>query len=234
MYQNARKELHEIKYPFPSVQKARTISYGGNQSWTRQKYVQKSGCGLICSVDLLIYLHRYRKGCHTALFSGIGNLPSEVIPLEKYNFCVDFLRRKYFPIIPGHGMNGLMMVLGLNRYFRKYHIRLKASWCVSSKKLWQRMESMLDADLPVIFAVGSDFPFIWRKKKLTFYQKKLHGGYMAACETNAHFITVTGMDPEWVRISSWGKEYYINKKEYEKYVKKYSCSFLNNVVYLRE
>lgn len=242
----SKKNLEELQHPFPAIQKDRTVSYGGNQSWARQKFVQKSGCGVISGTDLLLYLHRYRKGCCTELFdqifsvgSGDGHIRDDfdvsdckVISLEMYNRCVDLLRRKYFPIIPRFGMNGLMLVFGLNRYFRKYHINLKASWCMSLKKLWQRMEHMLAADLPVIFAVGPNFPFIWRKKKLTFYQKRTDGSYIAACETNAHFITVTAMDQEWIRISSWGKEYYINKKEYENYVKKYSCSLVNNMVYL--
>lgn len=241
------KEIkRELRHPFPAVRKDRTVSYGGNQSWARQKFVQKSGCGVISSTDLLIYLHRHRKGCDTKLFSEIflsesgqeqaGNVPDgfgySVIPLEEYNRCVDLLRRKYFPVIPRLGMNGLMLVLGLNRYFTKYQIKLKASWCMSSKKMWPRMKQMLAADLPVILTVGPNFPFIWRNQKLTFYQRRFDGSYIAACETNAHFITATAMDQEWVRISSWGKAYYMNQKEYENYVKKYSCPFLNNMVFL--
>lgn len=218
----------KLMHSFPSVRKDRTASYGGNQSWTRQKYVQKSGCGIISCTDLLLYLHRHQPGCSAGIFSKISD--KKEIPLEEYNDCADLLRRRYLPVIPHFGMNGLVLVLGLNRYFRKYHIDFKAIWCISRKKLWRRMEQMLQADIPVIFAIGPDFPFVWQKHKLTFYKKKADGSFVSACQTNAHFVTVTAMDKEWIRISSWGKEYYINRKEYGIYVKKHSSFLVSNLV----
>lgn len=230
-----KKFGQELQHPFPAVRKDQMISYGGNQSWARQKYVQKSGCGVISCTDLLIYLYRYRTGCRTELFSKVLSADSEccAIPLETYNRLADSLRRRYLPVIPRLGMNSLVLILGLNRYFIKYDIRLRASWCVSPKKMWRRMGEMLAADLPVIFAVGPNFPFIWRKHKLNFYKQRVDGSYAIACQTRAHFITVTAMDKEWVRISSWGKEYYINKYEYEDYVKKFSCPLVSNMVYIK-
>lgn len=271
----------KLLHPFPSIRKEGALSYGGNQSWTRQKFVQKSGCGVISCTDLLIYLHRYRAGCSTELFSKIipcetarrasihacpEGTPNETarresihacpkstpyetarresihaypegmdddpILLEEYNNCVDALRRKYLPVIPYFGMNGFMLALGLNRYFRKYHMNLKAVWCISSKKLWQRMKKMLQVDVPVIFAIGPDFPLIWRKHKLTLYKKRADGRFVSVCQTNAHFVTVTAMDKEWLRISSWGKEYYINRKEYDAYVRNYSSFLVSNMVFI--
>ena len=49
----------------------------------------------------------------------------------------------------------------------------------------------------------------------------------------SHYITATGIDSEWLRISSWGTEYYINRKEYDEYIRKYSTAIVSNILMLR-
>ena len=51
--------------------------------------------------------------------------------------------------------------------------------------------------------------------------------------TKAHFVTITGMDEEWLRISSWGKEYFINRREYDDYVKTHSTWLVSNIGLVR-
>lgn len=60
-------------------------------------------------------------------------------------------------------------------------------------------------------------------------------------ETNvsSHFITVTGYiedniaEKKMLKISSWGREYYIDYDEYIAYVENYSNFKLSNVVYIQ-
>ena len=95
------------------------------------------------------------------------------------------------------------------------------------------MEDMLSRDLPVILSVGPNFPAFWHNNRLPFYTRNADGAYRKAASTKGHFVTATGIDADWVRISSWGREYYINRAEYEQYTRENSYSVFNNLLYLR-
>ena len=84
----------------------------------------------------------------------------------------------------------------------------------------------------MILSVGPNFPAVWEKHKLKFYRKITDGNYRPAAATKAHYVTATALDAEWLRISSWGKEYYINREEYEAFVKAHSSYLFSNLVYL--
>lgn len=224
--------MQGLKGSYPSVRKAGSCSYGGNQSWSYSAAMRKSGCGVIAATDLLFYLHRNRKGCQTEVFFRI--LEGGTISLAAYNRLAEGMRRKYFPIIPQLGTNGLGVAAGLNCYFRKYHLPLRARWAVWGKDVWNEVEQMLADDLPVILAIGQNVPFFWTNHKLRLYVKQKEGIYQSSGAVKAHYVTITGIEPRWVRVSSWGREYYINREEFDRYVKKYSSYLISNIVSLRQ
>ena len=223
--------MRELKHSYPSVEKDGGASYGGNQTWSHRGVIREWGCGVIAAADLLLYLHWYREGCQTVVFDKIPK--SAPIPLAAYERLLRELGKRYFPVIPHFGMNGLGMAAGLNCYFRKHRLPLRARWAVWSKDIWTRMEAMLSDDLPVILAIGQNVPFFWMKHKLRLYMKNAQGRYQSACTVRAHYVTVTGMDQRWLHVSSWGREYFINREEYERYVKKYSSYFVSNILDIR-
>ncbi len=236
-----------LSHPFPGVRRMERTSYGGDQGQLPAKRLQKYGCGVISATDLLYYLHLYRQDCGSFLFGGErtrrqdagntqarpANRPVSAEP-EAYNSWAGYLAARYFPVLPFLGLNGFMLVFGLNRYFRKNRIPLWAGWGVPSKKLWKRIEQMLSGDLPVILAIGPNFPFLWGRRKLALYTKDSGGACQKALETKAHYVTVTGAEDLWLEVSSWGKRYYINKEEYLEYVRRHSCFLTSNLVWLRE
>ena len=142
--------------------------------------------------------------------------------------------RRYFPLLPPSGINGITLVAGLNILFIKRKLPYRAFWAVSGRKLWQRVEDMLNQDLPVILAVGPNFPAFWQNHKLDFYVKTRDGRYVKSAATKGHYVTATGIDDEWLQISSWGRKYYVNRSEYDSYVKKHSNFIFSNLVYLRK
>ena len=88
-------------------------------------------------------------------------------------------------------------------------------------------------DIPVILAIGPNFPPLLGRKKVTFYRLE-NGEYLPAAETAAHFVVVTGIVGEYLQVSSWGKEYYMFWPEYQRYVKKCSSFFASNICRIRE
>jgi len=78
-----------------------------------------------------------------------------------------------------------------------------------------------------------NFPFIWGKGKAILYTRNNAGEFKAASGVKAHFITVTGIDSEWLEISSWGRRYYLNRRNYEEYVSKHSAALVSNILYIK-
>lgn len=220
--------MTELRHTLAEVQKAGAISQGGNQGWLSRGYLRQNGCGLVSCTDVLLYLHRHRAGCRMELFR---DDPGEnELYLPQYERWTEQIRRKYLPVIPHVGTTGFLVAGGLNRCFSHCGIPLRASWCVLEGRLWERMEAMLREDIPVILAVGANLPLPLNRKKLMLY-RNTEG--VPAVGISAHFVTVTGLDREWMRVSSWGREYYIRRAEFSAYVRKHSGYAVSNLVWIR-
>ena len=128
----------------------------------------------------------------------------------------------------------LAFSVGMNRLLRAHGLPYRAVWMLSGARLWQRIEDMLGRDLPVILSVGPNFPAFWQNNRLPFYIRTQDGTYRRAAATKGHFVVATGIDDEWVQISSWGRAYYIKRSEYDDYTKENSLYAFSNLVYLHD
>ena len=182
--------------------------------------IRKCGCGPVAAMDTLWYLeHRGQT--------------DRQMPLDKYNIELHALTRRYFPLIPPFGINGAFFVVGMNRLLRERRIPYRAVWMLSGQKLWDRVEEMLRRDLPVILSVGPNFPAFWANDRLPFYARTVDGVFRKVAATKGHYVTVSGLDGNWVQISSWGRRLYINRTEYMLYTRKHSNFVFSNILYLR-
>ena len=227
-----KQEQFALTHPLPEIDTpSGRRCYGGSQNLLPIKNIRDSGCGLISSANLLAYLTRFH-GLRDGLFDRIIRL--DPIPLDEFNRACMRICRGFLRPLPHVGMTGTAVALGLNREFRRRGIPCRASWCFRAGPMWERMEAMLREDLPVILAIGPNLPRFWRKKKLVLYRPRKGGGMRPAARTKAHFVTVTAMDDEWLTVSSWGNEFFINRAEYEDYARKYSSPWFSNVLLLRK
>ena len=216
-----------LQHPYISVEVHGRASFGGWQQYSPDPMVRRCGCGVIAAADLLLYL-ALRHGPGVSSFDG---LPEDgPIPLSDYNDLILRLHRRYFPVIPFAGINGPMLMAGVLRFFHDHQMPFSARWCFSQQRLWERMESRLGQDIPVILSVGPNFPAIWGKKVVRFYKKTAAGTYIPTAGTKAHFITVTGMDEDWLRISSWGRLYYLSRTEFIGYARGESLPPASNIL----
>jgi len=220
-----------LKNPYVSVEYSNGGSFGGNQRLSDNNTVRQVGCGVIASADLLIYISRYHAGARFEFFPEL-NKKNPLSPDTYYNF-VEKLRRFYFPLIPFHGMNGLGLMAGMQLFFKRHALPYSCHWCIKDKGIWEKVSEMLASDIPVIMSVGPNFPFIWKNGRATLYKKNENGELVPASLVKAHFITITGIDENWLEISSWGQCFYLNRRMYEEYVSKYSAPLVSNILYIR-
>jgi hypothetical protein len=214
---------------YPGIRQASRISFGGNQRQLKSEVLQHCGCGVVAALDLIRYLHLYHPDYRTDFFTGVEDASD--LPEPVYDLCAQRMRN-FVPALYPIGTTGFSLAGGLNRYFRRYNVPLKASWGVSKDRIWQEIGTMLQKDLPVILSVGNQFPKFWQKKGAQLHRRS--GDEMRqSVHVHAHYVTVVGMDDEWLRISSWGQEYYLSKEEFLRYRNKESLNLLCNIVRLR-
>ena len=220
-----------LKSKYISVAYEDAYSFGGSQRQAGSTNIAACGCGLVAATDLLIYITKHNKLSSDSSIKVLSLY--DIIPQDKYNACLTKMGASYFPLIPRFGMNGLGLMLGMQLYFNRYKMPYRCHWCISDKGIWDKVTEMIEADIPVIMSVGPNFPFIWRNGKAILYTKDESGKYFPASAVKAHFITVTGIDDQWLEISSWGCRYYLNRRMYEEYVSKYSAALVSNILYVK-
>ena len=219
-----------LQHPYIAVSTGKGESYGGGQQYSDNAMVRRCGCGIIAAADLLLYLSRWHLQEPPAVLREL--LRNDPLPFSEYYAWILWMNRHYFPMIPYAGINGLMLMAGMEKFSRDYRLPYTARWCFASHKLWNKMEDMLRQDIPAILAVGPNFPIIWGNKRVRFYIKAPDGRYVPASGAKAHYFTVTGIDDSWLRISSWGRMYFLNRWEYLDYVRKYSSSVASNMLFV--
>lgn len=211
--------MTSLKNPYVRVQRNGALSYGGSQMWSENKSIQVCGCGPVAALDTVLYLSGQNE---------------HAMSLDDYNRELARLCRKYFPLVRPFGINGLLLAVGMNRLLREYGLPYRSFWAVSGGKFWDRIEELLRQDIPAVFSVGPNFPALWEKHRLTFYNKTPDGRYSPSSSAKAHYVCATGIDEEWLRISSWGRCYYIRRAEFDEYVRRHSASLVSNILMLRK
>lgn len=209
--------MKTLKHPYIQVEHQNDCSFGGNQGWLPYKFLKKSACGVIGAADVILHL----KG------------KCQVTKTEYIDFSKR-LWKYYLPVIPGFGMNGVMLMIGMNCYFAKEKLPYRACWNIRGKKILSRIDDMLSRDIPVIFSVGPNFPKFWGKQTVSLYKKTAQGNYVPASKVRAHYMIITGRDGMWIQISSWGKEYYLDFGEYMEYIRKHSNFIVSNIICINE
>ena len=230
--QEMRSFMRELKHPPVCVEHNGTLSYGGCQTWSESPVMSRCGCGVVSSLDLLIYLADHHSECNRADFP--DELLFDVVREKVYDAACRKLSRRYLPLMYPFGINGLTLVLGLNLFFVRHGFPYRAFWGVRRRELWDRIDGMLAQDLPVILSIGPNFPRVWEKKNASLYSLRLDGSLHPAAATHSHFLTVTGMDEQWLTVSSWGRKYYISRKEYEDYVSENSNGLFSSIVCIQK
>ena len=233
----------KLKKPYIQVRRnSGELTYGGDQGFFRggsgsdDARKNAMGCGVIAFSDLLLYLGSCDSNKITSESeSYVNRINGENAYKEYYNRIYDFLGG----VSKRSGISGIKLAMRFNRLSRREKWGLRGFWGISARKLYGRVEEMLSKDLPVILCIPM---ILFRKNKkagLTFYHME-NGKMQKAATVSAHYVMITEIVEEresgspFFVISSWGKEYYVNWKEYETMMRRnFLGTILGNILYIR-
>ena len=179
----------------------------GSQMWFSRegrldKQLRGYGCGVVALHDLNVY-----KGCSER--SGTRKDYKEHIRrVEKGGVFV-------FPYL---GIAPYYYPLMCNLYQLRHHIPVRLGWghtAAAELRCGARhIKESLKNDLPVIFAAGPTYPFLFRDKTVPLYgmdRKPTGRG------TKGHYMTVLGLQESdgeiWLEVASWGEQFSIRLKD---------------------
>lgn len=239
------------------------VSYGGRQQWFSDKIVaskatrlNKYGCGVIALADLFMYLSCTRS--YIKHSSALETLEKDgKLHREDYLSYVEYIRDKYIYILPKLGVPNIELIVATNRYFISHQMPYlaKMGYLIDQRALLQNMITMLQKDLPVILLIGRPFLGVvyqnvlkHKKVGMTFYEQRKSGeGYSyvpASTSIEGHYVVVTQVlidkeaehkkDKVMLKISSWGRSYYLSYYEYCKYVMKNGTSLQGSIIQIIE
>ena len=96
--------MKALKRPFIELNNEKEAAYGGAQQWFLKNYLKSCGCGVIACANIIAHkMPGLIEGCASER--------------DAYMKLAERLRRFYLPVIPGQGINGLVMSLGINVFF---------------------------------------------------------------------------------------------------------------------
>ena len=217
-----------LAHEYISTEQNGLHSYGGSQSARiRTRRCAPAVCGVIVGLD--VTLHQPPFGRHLPVCGG-GRRQS--VPLSVYNsFLRVAVRRGFLPLIPGGGINGLMLTGGLELFFLRWRMPYSIYWGASGS-LFENIELMLMRDIPVILAVSRisrcsgrrttcrSTAVSWTERSSKLHRPRtLRGRHGDGRGVAAHIVMGAG--------------YYINREEYMAYGRKHSLPILNSIAVIR-
>ncbi len=175
------------------------LSYGGNQGWLDGRWLQQGGCGVVAACDLLEYLS--------------GKEQDGKADIAAYKRRIRRIRSHFLMMGP-LGVAGIFLAWGLNACFARAGLAYRARWGVAPSRLRSHIERMLSEDIPVIFSVGPDVPLLFRSHKLGLYVRDAAGNMKGAGYAVRHYMMITGTEGDYLKVSSWGRCYYVRWDEF--------------------
>ncbi len=235
--------------------------FSANHRYGKDYILHNYGCGTIATADLFLYLAMQNSSFRTPVTDS-AIIRQNGINYMDYIPYVYTIHHSYIKTKPLVTVLGPSIARAVRSYSRTYGLGLKAAWKwkLNYYDMYDRMEEMLGRDLPVILSIGPNVPKLWGRKGIPFYELKeidyLDPGakgqepmteaskpyYYKTVEEgiNGHYVTVTALIKDEVtgrimlRISSWGKQYYINYEEYRDYIDSHSTPSTSSLVYITD
>ena len=214
------------------------------------------GGGTIATADFILYLTLRNQELQTPVTESALQSSKPVV----YNNYLTYVKKIHASYTKTHrylAVPGPKIASAINSYASHYHINLEASWkwTLSYYDMYDMIETMLAQDLPVILSIGANTPNPWGKRGISFYERR-EINYPADTDATSdtdirkkpyyyrsvfhnicgQYVTVTAMIKDdmagkiMLRISSWGRQYYLDYEEFREYIDSHSTTLTSSLI----
>ena len=192
-----------MSLPPKIVDKYGIESFGGSQMWLPDKVLLNSGCGVIAGLDAIMRL------------KGEESLPKDDY-INRFFDAKDYIR----PIIVGKnresrqlfgheflgsfGVSAARFKKGVKKLAAKEGLKVKVK--PFRFRWWEKIPRYLESGDPLIMLITAPFNNV---------AVVAPNGFRNMC--GFHWVTITGIDGDTLRVSSWGWECTMSIKELRKF-----------------
>ena len=185
------------------IDKNGSASYGGSQMWLPDKVLLNSGCGVIAGLDAVMRL------------KGEESLPKDDY-INRFFDAKDYIR----PIIVGKnrksrqlfgheflgsfGVSAARFKKGVKKLAAKEGLKVKVK--PFRFRWWEKIPRYLESGDPLIMLITAPFNNV---------AVVAPNGFRNMC--GFHWVTITGIEGDTLRVSSWGWECTMSIKELRKF-----------------
>lgn len=242
----------ELEHPeYVPVNMNSAISYGGSQMWysadnksSKDYVIHRYGCGTIAFADLLLYLALHKPNFASPL-TELALKGSDKPYYDNYRDYVYTIHDSYTKTRRILAVLGPKLGSTFNSYAKKQGLAYRGKWKLNlnSNRMLAMIQEMLHDNIPVIISIGPNTPKLWGKKGVYLYNKKSSDDFTSFEATgqsiNSHYVTITAIETGKIsgkimlRISSWGKSYYIDYEDYRNYVDTAGGKFTSSILYIK-
>lgn len=219
-----------LKRPYINItnENGRIIGNGANQGWFSNSpwfNVSGQGCGIISALDTLFYINGNRIITKADYQQAILDFAKNIVFTKL--FMHEFFGK--FAI----GLTPLQITIFLNKKLGTgYKVTYNGRY--GHEDMLTKMEDQLQADLPVIWSLYRP------RKRITLYTyKSVPGEYIPATTTNSHYVNAIAVIHDaapnhhtMIKLSSWGKIYFIDYDEYLAYTGNSIISAVTSNIFL--
>jgi len=233
-----------------------------NNKKSKDYIIHHYGCGTIATADLFLYLAiksaSYRTGVTESVLQGTDS--AYYLDYMSYIRKINTYYTKTKRYIAVLGPRIAYAFNSYARTYR-FNLRARWKLTLTYYDMLEHIEEMLSGDIPVILSIGPNTPLLWKNDGIGFYVREsvdnqtnnaddkillpapdLYCYHTVKNKIHSHYVTVTGIyrnveknspgEKILLRISSWGKKYYINYDEYRDYIDKSGGTFTSSMVYI--
>lgn len=192
-----------MSLPPKIIDKNGSASYGGSQMWLPDKVLLNSGCGVIAGLDAIMRL------------KGEESLPRDDY-INRFFDAKDYIR----PIIVGKnresrqlfgheflgsfGVSAARFKKGVKKLAAKEGLKVKVK--PFRFRWWEKIPRYLESGDPLIMLITAPFNNV---------AVVAPNGFRNMC--GFHWVTITGIEGDTLRVSSWGWECTMSIKELRKF-----------------
>ena len=192
-----------MSMPPKIIDKNGSASYGGSQMWLPDKVLLNSGCGVIAGLDAIMRL------------KGEESLPKDDY-INRFFDAKDYIR----PIIVGKnresrqlfgheflgsfGVSAARFKKGVKKLAAKEGLKVKVK--PFRFRWWEKIPGYLESGDPLIMLITAPFNNV---------AVVAPNGFRNMC--GFHWVTITGIEGDTLRVSSWGWECTMSIKELRKF-----------------